>query len=158
MNKLPKELQHIIASFLVPPVYRLINGLTDNIHWEGLCLNPHPGMVPLVDAYFERCLTIQSYLDYTMLLHLHDNPAARPLLDKYGYFFLVLMNSRYATLPRIHVGQPSEQWMEEINSGTIVMKEVEPHIAKLVYAYPGIFQVDTSRTKNAIHQWMTQFS
>lgn len=158
MNRLPKELQSMIASYLVPPVYRLVKGLEDTIHWEGLCLNPHPGMVPLVDAYFERCLTIQSYLDYTMLLHLNSNPAARPLLDKYGYFFLILMNSRYNTLPHIQVCNPSQQMIEEINNGTVHMKEVQPHVAKLVYAYPGIFQVDTSRTKAAIEQWMTQIS
>ena len=144
----------MIASYLVPPVYQLTNCLKDSIHWEGLCLNPHPGMVPLVDAYFERCLTIQSYLDYAMLLRLHSNPVASPLIDKYGYFFLVLMNSRYATLPRIHVGQPLEQWIEEMNKGTIV---VQPHMAEMVYAYPGIFQVDAVNTKAAIDQWVIQF-
>ena len=144
----------MIAAFLVPPVYRLADCLTNTIHWEGLCLNSHPGMVPLTDAYFERCLTIQSYLDYDMLFRLHSNPVARPLMDKYGYFFLVLMNSQYTNLPRIHVGHPSEQLIEEINNGTFV---VQPHVAEMIYAYPGIFQVDAVKTKAAINHCITQF-
>ena len=153
MNKLPKELQYIIASFLVPPVYRLADCLTDMIHWEGLCHNPHPGMVPLVDAYFERCLSIQSYLDWAMLLHLDRNPAARSLRDKYGYFFLILLNSRYTDSPYIQIPSLSLELMDAIEHGTINAKELQPYLLERVYAYPGIFQVDTGRTKAAIHQW-----
>lgn len=156
MNHLPIELQYIIASFLVPPVYRLTNGLEDTIHWEGLCLNPHPGMVPLVDAYFERCLSIQSYLDYTMLLHLNSNPASRPLIDKYGYFFLILLNSRYPSDNHIEIQHLSQDLIEAIEHGTIHAKELQPHMLEHVYAYPGIFQVDTGRTKAAIYQWTAQ--
>jgi hypothetical protein len=158
MKHLPIELHHIIASFLLPPVYRLADCLTDTIHWEGLCLNPHPGMVPLVDAYFERCLSIQSYLDWTMLLHLDRNPAARPLVDKYGYFFLILLNSQYTDIPRIELPSLSQDLIESIEHGTINVKELHPQLLERIYAYPGIFQVDTARTREAIHQWTSQFS
>lgn len=155
MNKLPKELQHIIASFLVPPVYRLADGLADTIHWEGLCHNPHPGMVPLVDAYFERCLMIQSYLDWTMLLHLDRNPAACPLRDKYGYFFLILLNSQYTDHPILQLPRLSEDLIEAIDHGTIRGNELQPYLLERIYAYPGIFHVDVIRTREAIHKWMT---
>ncbi len=154
MNKLPIELQYIIASYLVPPIYYLEDYLTDTIHWEGLCLNPHPGMIPLIDAYFERCLTIQSYLDRTMLLRLHRNPSAYPLIEKYGYFFLNALHSSHSNSIPIQLCNPSQQFMEEIKNGTIRMKDVQPHVAEMVYAFPGIFQVDSVRTKAAIHQWI----
>jgi hypothetical protein len=158
MNKLPKELHYIIASFLVHPAYRLADCLTDTIHWEGLCQNPHPSMVPLIDAYFERCLTIQSYLDWTMLLHLNRNLSARPLIDKYGYFFLILLNSRYADYPRIVQSSLSKDLIEAIDRGTIHVKELHPQLLERVYAYPGIFQVDVVKTREAINQWVLQLS
>ena len=148
----------MIASYLVPPVYRMVGDLNDSIHWEGLCLNPHPGMVPLVDAYFERCLSIQSYLDWTMLLHLNSNPTARPLVKKYGYFFLILLNSRYPLGHRIELRNPSQEIIESIQCGTINGKELDLHSAEIVYQYPGIFQVDTVKTRAILDQWVAQLS
>lgn len=156
MNRLPKELHYMIASYLVPSVYRLPDCLKDTIHWEALCLNPHPGMVPLVDAYFERCLSIQSYLDWTMLLHLNSNPAARPLMDKYGYFFLILLNSQYAMHPRIAQVTPSQPLLDAIEHGTIHIEHCNPQLAEIVYQYPGIFQLDVVKTRAVLDQVITE--
>ena len=148
----------MIASYLVPPVYRMVGDLNDSIHWEGLCLNPHPGMVPLVDAYFERCLSIQSYLDWTMLLHLNSNPASCPLVEKYGYYFLILLNSRYSFPHHIPPIYPSAHLIESIECGTIRRNELDPHSAEMVYQYPGIFQLDRVKTRDVLDNIVHQFS
>lgn len=85
---LPTDIQYLIASYVVPSVYKLAKHLTNNINWDELCYNRHPGMVPLIDAYFERCLTIQSHLDHIMLERLARNPTALPLLEKYKYHLI----------------------------------------------------------------------
>ena len=87
MDRLPKELHHIIASYAVEPVYHLYPCLKDHINWDVLSCNSHPAMVPLIDAYFERYLSIESHLPHSMLGPLYRNPTARPLVEKYDYFF-----------------------------------------------------------------------
>lgn len=91
-----------------------------------------------------------------MLLRLHSNPTAFPLVEKYGYFFLVLLSRRYHNLPPIEVGTPSQELMHAIENGTIRMTLSYHPQAEAVYAYPGIFKLDTVKTKAALDQWVAE--
>ena len=134
----PKDIQYVIASYVVPPVYRLANRFTNNIHWDELCYNRHPGMIPLIDAYFERCLSIQSHLDPYMLERLSSNPTALPLLEKYKYH---LIKSNIVV-----------DW-------NTLYKNMNPSLERLdllLYQNPAIFELDSVSTKKAQKQFITE--
>ena len=177
--KLPTELQHIIASYVVTPVYRLPYPLKDHIYWEGLAHNPHPAMIPLIDNYFERCLTIQSHLDWTILHHLRCNPIAKPLLEKYEYFIIkykVKVLCGYFERdckPIIAIpwnGHTPTDWskatstdfsshpliMDYIREGTIRVKELSPVLKYALYQNPAIFEIEPQLTQDAYHAWIRQ--
>jgi hypothetical protein len=168
----PNELEQIIASYVVPPIYRLADCFTNHIHWSGLCLNLHPGMIPLIDGYFERCLTDQSFLDYDMLYRLSINPTALPLLEKYQYHLL----SRNISVDwkelraRQELFNPYE--LNPLNGSTLIRQEdyaIHPYVVEQIqngslsigqlthsqvdalYQNSAIFQIDSSATK-AIQQ------
>jgi hypothetical protein len=131
---LPKDIQYIIASYVVPPVYRLADRFANNINWDELCYNRHPGMITLIDAYFERCLTIQSHLDWCMLHRLSSNPTALPLLEKYKYHLIQ--------------GKIDVDW-------NTIYKNINPQIHSL-YQNPAIFELDSVSTKKAQNQFITE--
>jgi hypothetical protein len=134
---LPTDIQYIIASYVIPPVYRLADCFTENINWDELCHNRHPGMIPLVDAYFERCLTIQSHLDYIMLERLSINPTAVPLLEKYKY----------------HLKQRNI----EIDWNTLYKNmNTSKEVFESLYQNPAIFELDTMSTKKVQNQFIRE--
>jgi hypothetical protein len=148
---LPTDIQYIIASYVVPPVYRLADRYTNNIHWDELCYNRHPGMITLIDAYFERCLTIQSHIDPYMLERLSSNPTALPLLEKYKYHLIksnivVDWNSLYKNM------NPS---LRPEGVGSFVNTSLE-RLDTLLYQNPAIFEVDSVSTKNALTKFITE--
>ena len=128
---LPTDIQYVIASYIVPPVYRLADRYTNNIRWDELCYNQHPGMIPLIDAYFERCLTIQSHIDPYMLERLSSNPTALPLLEKYKYH---LIKSKIVV-----------DW----NTLYKIMNPSLERLDLLLYQNPDIFELDRVSTKKA---------
>jgi len=135
---LPKDIQYVIASYVVSPVYQLADRYTNNIRWDELCYNRHPGMIPLIDAYFERCLTIQSHIDPYMLERLSINPTALPLLEKYKYHLIksnivVDWNTLYK-----NTNYP----LEKLHS--------------LLYQNPDIFEIDSVSTKKAQIKFITE--
>ena len=129
---LPKDIQYIIASYIVPDVYRLADRFTKNINWDELCYNRHPGMIPLIDAYFERCLTDQSHLDRYMLERLSRNPTALPLLEKYKYHFI--------------------QSKIVLDWNTLHENTLES-----LYQNPDIFELDIAETKKEHQKFITKF-
>jgi hypothetical protein len=128
---LPTDIQYLIASYVVPRVYRLAKHLSNNINWDELCYNRHPGMIPLIDAYFERCLTIQSHLDYIMLERLSSNPTAAPLIEKYKYHFI--------------------QRNILIDLNNLDNKNIES-----IYQNPDIFELDYVATKKAEEKFVIE--
>ena len=179
MTRLPKELQYLIASYAVSPVYRLAHCLHDHIHWEGLAHNPHPGMIPLIDAYFERCLTVQSHLDWTILYHLQSNPIATPLLEKYQYFTMKYKSYSHFhnnTKSIVHIikpwnGHEPTDWlvdataydfsshpriMEYIKNGSIRVKALPLALRFALYINPAIFEVDPIVTQEVYTKWVSE--
>jgi hypothetical protein len=136
-DSIPKDIQYIIASYVIPTIYRLVDGFNNNIHWDDLCYNRHPGMIPLIDAYFERCLTIQSHLDLYMLERLSKNPTALPLLEKYKYHLI--------------------QGKIEVDWNTLC-KDTNPTLERFdsLYQNPDIFEVDSVSTKKAHTKFVTE--
>jgi len=162
MNRLPKEIHYIIASYVVSPTYRLVGSLEDAIHWNGLCLNPHPGIIPLIDAYFERCLTIESYLPWSMLLRLHSNPTARSLVKKYEYFFLKLRAKGPAFIETIddypYAICSVTEAIKAIKNNTFIISQWAPYLVEFIYESPEIFTVDKMATKAAINEFVASLS
>lgn len=164
MDRIPTELHHIIASYAMEPIYQLYPCLKDHINWEVLSCNPHPAMVPLIDAYFERCLTIQSHLPHSMLGPLYRNPTARPLVEKYDYFFRKLKRKGPPAmeLPTEHSWDDYFPWAQEliksIRDDTFHNKQLHPLLVGMVYQFPEIFKVDESATKAAITQFVAKLS
>lgn len=134
---LPTDIQYLIASYVVPPVYRLEDHFTNNINWDELCYNRHPGMIPLIDAYFERCLTIQSHLDYIMLERLSRNPTALSLLEKYKYHLIQ---------KKIEV-----DWNNLYKNENPSKEEI-----KTLYQNPDIFKLDKVATKKVQQQFIKE--
>ena len=164
MDTLPKDLHHVIASYAVEPIYQLYPCLKDHINWDVLCFNSHPGMVPLIDAYFERHLSIESHLPQSMLRPLYDNPTARPLVQKYDYFFRKLKRKG----PPAKVRSSEHKWddyfpwaqqlIESIRDDTLHDKRLHPVLLGTVYQFPEIFKVDETATKAAIEQFVSNLS
>ena len=135
---LPTDIQYIIASYVIPPVYRLADRFKNNINWDELCYNRHPGMIPLIDAYFERCLSIQSHLDPYMLERLSSNPTALPLLEKYKYH---LIKSNIVV-----------DWNTLYKNTNYPLERLD----LLLYQNPAIFELDSVSTKKAQKQFITE--
>ncbi len=168
--RLPKDIQYIIASFSVVPVYRLADCLTKNIYWDGLCSNPHPGMIPLIDAYFERCLTVQSHLDRCMLERLTKNPTAFPLLKKYNYHLIqskIDIDWNKLQEPyKLNSWDESMDLQENLNcyphiielvkNGTLSIRHIRLGHLDLLYQNPAIFELDSDATKKAEHKFITE--
>lgn len=178
MMKLPREIQHLIAEFAVSPVYRLPSSIQYNILWDALAYNPHPGIVPLIDGYFERCLTLQSHLDWTMLHHLRFNPTAAPLLEKYQYFFIKYkikdlvnyLDVRWQLhTPNPWNGHTPANWtvdaspddfashpqiVEYINNGNICVQKLSSVYKYALFQNPAIFEEDLELTQDARKKWV----
>ena len=182
MDKLPIELQSMIASYVVEPVYQIAECLRDSIDFEALCSNPHPAAMIMIDDYFERCLTIQSHLEYTMLHRLYHNPLAQSLLKKYEYFMIKYRIKELWThftpdnvrlTPTWNIkpwnGYEPSDWImdadlsdfaghpriiELIEIGSIPYKQLRPMFKCALYQNPAIFQINYAATKGVLSQWV----
>ena len=167
----------MIASYAVPPVYHIAECLRSHINWHGMCSNSHPAMIPLVDEYFQYCLTISPYLSYGLLHRLSTNPTAIPLLRKYNVYLkrynidvewnvleqLYELSDPYVPHPKnAMLSQKDELYahpdiVELITSGQIDLNRVVHKQGDILYQNPAIFQLDVNETEQNYKKWMTLF-
>lgn len=173
----PRDIQYLIATYAVPPVYRMAECLQCDINWYGLCSNSHPAIIPLIDDYFQMCLIESPYLSYGLLYRLSTNPTALPLLKKYAYYlgryqikvhwdFLAELESiidPYAVHPEnAMLSQKSElsshpRIIERISSGQIDLIRVLHKSSEEIYQNPAIFQLDLIATEAMYKKYMEIF-